>query len=432
MKKKYLFTLFICAISFFVLIGCSSKSKSASSGGEGDGKEQVTLDYWASWNPGSVEEEKTLAKIKKFEEEHPNIKINVELLTFDMMHDKLIASISAGNPPDISWGLSEWFGELNRMGALLDLTPYYNEWSDKGKLNQNVMDSLTVDGKVKALPQYLGIRALLYHEDMLKEAGYDAPPETWDELLEMGPKIKEATGKEAFGITGTTVRSSQELLMYLAQSDVSIAQKMDDGNFKNTWADNPEEMKRATETFQFYKDLLNEGAIPEDSKTWGWQELDTNFAIGKYAMNVDGSWMKDREAENPDEMADVKIAPPPYNTKPATFLEVSPLYVYGATEHPKEAWEFASYILSEEWQSDIRPTNSPRTDVVSDSQWGEGFTSLTDTGVVFPEVPLGGITQAMQDSIARLLLKGEDPQDVAEWLSKAINEDLKKNGILSE
>ena len=318
-----------------------------------------------------------------------------------------------------------------KMDALQDLTASYNAWSDKDKVYPNVMASLTADGKVLALPQYLGIRALLYHENMLKKAGYDAPPKTWDELLAMSGKVKQATGKEAFGIAAAGVRSPQELLSLFAQNDLVIAKKMDDGKFKNTWKDNTDELKRAGEVYQFYKDLLAKGAIRSEAKTWGWQEEDTNFAQGQYAMVVNGPWIEGRSKENPEEMKDVKVTAPPFKKKSATFLEVSPLYLYKSGKHPKEAFEFATFILSKDWQASIRPTNSPRSDVVSDSPWGKGFTELASTGVVFPSVSLGGITKDMEDSIARALIKNDAPEEVAQWLSEAINNDLKKSGELS-
>jgi hypothetical protein len=37
----------------------------------------------------------------------------------------------------------------------------------------------------------------------------------------------------------------------------------------------------------------------------------------------------------------------------------------------------------------------------------------------------------MEDSIARDLIKNDSPEDVAKWLSDAINNDLKKTGELS-
>jgi multiple sugar transport system substrate-binding protein len=396
-----------------------------------DAVKPVTLDYWAAWTPGSDEATKTEAQIKKFEASHPNIKINTQLITYDVLHDKLVAAISSGDVPDLSWGLSEWFGDFNKFDALADLTDQVNAWSDKDKIYPNVMASLTLDGKVKALPQYLGIRALLYHEDMLKKAGYDAPPKTWDELLNMAAKFKTANGKEVFGIAAAGVRSPQELIALLAQNDVSVAVKQDDGKFKNTWQDKPDELKRAGEVFQFYKDLLSKGAIKSDAKTWGWEEEDSNFATGQYGMVVNGPWIEGRSKENPAEMKDVKVAAPPSKLKPGTYLEISPLYLYKKAKHPKEAFEFATYILGKDWQADIRTSNSPRSDVVSDSQWGKGFTALASSGVVFPSVSLGGITKDMTDSIARALLKKDAATDVAKWLSDAINADLKKSGELS-
>jgi ABC-type glycerol-3-phosphate transport system substrate-binding protein len=441
-SKKMIPAVLSGVVALSLLAGCATKSNNAPSTGgsaaetpkKDDSAAQakpVTLDFWAAWSPNSDEETKTKEQIKKFEDSHPNIKINVQLITFDVMHDKLIAAINAGNAPDLSWGLSEWFGEFTKMDALQDLTASFNAWSDKDKIYPNVMASLTTDGKIEALPQYLGIRALLYHEDMLKKAGYDAPPKTWDDLLAMADKVKQATGKEAFGIAASGVRSPQELLSLLAQNDLEIAKKMDDGKFKNTWKDNPDELKRAAEVYQFYKDLLAKGAIKPEAKTWGWQEEDTNFAQGQYAMVVNGSWIEGRTKENPEEMKDVKVAAPPSKKKAATFLEVSPLYLYKSSQHPKEAFEFATYILGKEWQTNIRPTSSPRSDVVSDSQWGKGFTDLASTGVVFPSVSLGGITKDMEDSIARDLIKNDSPEDVAKWLSDAINNDLKKTGELS-
>ncbi|MBV7505588.1 sugar ABC transporter substrate-binding protein [Bacillus sp. sid0103] len=426
-KKKYLSMVFMLVLALSTFLAGCNKSQETSTDKSG----KVTINYWTSWAPGSEEERKTKAQIQKFEEEHPNIKINTQVITFDALHDKLVAAISGGAAPDLSWGLSEWFGEFNKMGALQDLSPYVNNWADKDKIYPNVMKAITYEGKVTALPQYLGIRALLYHEDMLKAAGIQEPPKTFEDLLNVADQIKKATGKEAFGIAGKGVRSPQELLAYLASNDVKIAEKMEDGKYKNTWKDNPDQLAKAAEVFKFYQDLQDKGVIPADAKAWGWEEEDTNFSIGQYAMVVNGPWIEDRAKQNPKEMKDVKVAAPPYKEKPATFLEISPLYLYKDSKHPKETWEFASYILGKEWQSNIRPTNSPRTDVVSESQWGKGFTDLASTGVTYPEISLGAVTKSMEDALAKALLQKENPKKVAEWLSQAINSDLEKSGELS-
>ncbi|MDQ8734576.1 extracellular solute-binding protein [Paenibacillus sp. LHD-38] len=390
----------------------------------------VTLDFWAALDPSTDEGKAIQAKVKEFDDANENINVNLQVITYDVLHDKLVAAINAGDAPDLSWGLAEWFGEFNKFDALADLTAYVDKWEDKDKIYGNVWDALKIDGKVKALPNYLGIRALLYHEQILKDAGYDAPPKTWDELLAMGDTIKTKTGKDAFGIAGAGVRSPQELIMYLAQNDVKLAEQQADGKYKNTWQDNPDQLAKATEVFQFYQELLSKKVIASDAKTWGWEEEDQNFVLGQYAMVVNGPWIEGRSTENPEGMKDVKVAAPIYKSSPATFMEIAPLYVY-KSDNLDESWEFASFLVGSDYQTAVNPSKAPRSDVVSEAGWGKEFMALASQGIVFPTVSLGGITKAMEDSLARVMLKNDKPEDVAKWLSQAINESLKATGEFS-
>ena len=146
-------------------------------------RSQVTLNFWIGASPSlpmSIEEQKQIAL---FEKAHPNIHIATQYIVYGPLHDKLLTAIAGGDAPDVSWGLIEWFGELSRMGALRDMTPLVAQWPDKDKIYPTVWKALTIDGQVLAMPHYLGLRALLYHADMLQQAGIAAPPKTWDELL---------------------------------------------------------------------------------------------------------------------------------------------------------------------------------------------------------------------------------------------------------
>ena len=392
--------------------------------------EPVTLDFWVAWDPAQADAKAAISEIAAFESSHPNIKIKTQTIAFDALHDKLTASIAAGQSPDLSWGLVEWLGELNRMNALADLTPYAAKWPERDKIYPNALQALTIDGKLLALPNYLGLRGLLYHGDQLKQAGVAAPPKTWAELIDAAQKIKQATGKFGFGIAGRGVRSPQELLTYLAQNDVELAKRQADGKYKNDWADNSDEMKHATEVFAFYRQMLDKGAIAPQSAGWGWEEEDTNFALGQYAMVIDGAWMSSRLEQNPEQMKDVRVVAPPAGLKAATFFEINPFFVF-KSKHPEETWEFASFMLSHEFQAAVNANRSPRMDVEGDEIWGKPFTSLTPIGVLYPPVALGAITRDMEESVGRVLLKNEDPASVAAWLGKAINKSLRQTGEIS-
>ncbi len=393
--------------------------------------EPVTIHFWVAWDPQNLDGKAAKAEIASYEQAHPGIKIDIQNISYDAMHSKLVTALAGGDAPELSWGLPEWLGEFSRMGALRDLTEDAKTWADEKSIYPNVIDALTIDGHLLAMPHYLGIRGLLVHEDMLKAAGVASPPKTWDELIADSQAIKAKTGKFGFGIAGTGVRSPQELIMYLAQNGLSLAERQADGKYKNTWADDKDKLAKATEVFAFYKRLAADGAINPDGASWGWEEEDTNFALGQYAMVVDGSWMESREAQNPEAMKDVAISAPPYKAQPATFFEINPFYVYKAGKHPKETWDFVTFLSGKEFQTAVHPNNSPRSDVSTDSKWGKDFTALAPTGVVFPPVALGAITRDMIDSLGRVLLKNDEPEAVAKWLSSTINKDLKQSGELS-
>ena len=389
----------------------------------------VTLNFWVAWDPTKSDGIDATKQIALFEQTHPDIKVNIQVIAFDALHDKLITSVVGGDAPDISWGLVEWLGELNRMGALADLTQQMDAWPDRGFIYPNALAALTIGGKLMAVPNYIGLRALLSHMTMLKKAGVAAPPKTWAELLADAPKITRATGLPAFGISGTGVRTPQELIMFLAQNGVTIAVPTKDGKYRNDWGEDPAQMKRAAQVFDFYQELQATGGIGANTSGWGYEQEDSEFAQGRYAMVVDGSWMSERVAENPTQMSDLAVTPPPYNTTPATFFEVNPFYVFKGP-HEAAAWELAKFMMSRQYQAIVDGDRSPRTDVTSKTIWGENFTSLTPIGVVFPPVPLGAITQSMEDAVGRVLLQHQKPEDVAAWLGRSVNKALRQSGEL--
>ena len=186
-----------------------------------------------------------------------------------------------------------------------------------------------------------------------------------------------------------------------------------------------------TEVLTLYQTMLAKGVIAPNATSWGWEEEDNNFALGQYAMVMDGSWMHLHEAQYPDSMRDVQIAPPPRLAKAATYFEVNPIYVYKASPHPKEAFEFASFLDSKDYQSAARPDDSPRQDVAGTDKWGTEFAKLTPIGEALPPIALGQVSRDMQDAIGRVLLRHQDPASVAAWFGRAINKDLRQSGELA-
>jgi ABC-type glycerol-3-phosphate transport system substrate-binding protein len=418
MRKKTALVAAI-AVAATILSGCS-----ASPGG-GDAK---TIELWTSWSEG----EGTATALEPLIEEWASkngYTVNQTNFTYDQIHEKLIASAAGGNLPDVVWGLPEYVGEFSKLGILADVSDAWESWDDADQVSDSVKASMTVGGKTVGFPYETTARAYLVHDDLLAKAGVTVPT-TWDEVLAVGPKVSESTDSSFYGVTGSGVREPQELLVYLAQQGLSIAEEQEGGGFANTWNDNPDELAKATEVFQFYSDLMASGAVNPNSATYGWEDTDENFATGLTASFVTGNWLAERESTNPETMSDVSVhlIPYPSDGEPATYIESKPVFTMAGSDSLEASTELAQQFASQEWQQAAFTDRSALSSVTTDSKWSKDFAALVDTGVTYPPISLGEVTQDMIDSLAMVLQNGDSPKEAASWLSDAINEALETSG----
>ena len=90
----------------------------------------------------------------------------------------------AGTAPDIIDIQGELWVEWAVNGALLDLTPYFQNDPAFAKLfNTDYLSTFTHDNKNYLVPFYIAKTLLYYNKTMFKGAGLNAPPTSFDELL---------------------------------------------------------------------------------------------------------------------------------------------------------------------------------------------------------------------------------------------------------
>lgn len=393
--------------------------------------EGATLEYWTCMTEGADTQKAMLAKVEEWAAATGNT-VNVTNFTYDMLHEKILTAAAGGNVPDVIWGLPEYVGEFYNMGIIADLTTYYETWEDKAALSDAVIDAMTINGQIVGVPYEMTVRAHLVHAEDIEAAGIEMPV-TWEDLLAQTDYF-EKNGKYLTELACTGVRSPQELLVYLAQYGLEICSAQEDGKFKNTWADDADQLAKATKVFQFYRDLVDNGIVDPSSINWGWEETDENFATGIVSTYVTGNWLAERESSNPDTMDDVVVTAIPYPSdgQPATYMECKPLFIMEDSENKDAAFELAAMVAGKDLQTAAFADRSPRSDVSTDSKWSKDFSALSDAGIVFPPVTLGGINQAMIDSIAKVLQEGKTAEEAALWLCEAVNASLAENGELSE
>jgi trehalose/maltose transport system substrate-binding protein len=158
---------------------------------EDDGKTEITI---AGGSVG-IELELTKKAARMFEEEHPDVKVDV-YTTPDLSDDRkglYLQYLEAESAEidvfqvDVIWPgeLSEHFLDLNNYGA--------QEVADKHF--ESIIQNNTVNDRLVAMPWFTDAGLLYYRTDLLEKYGYDGPPETWTELEEMA-KIIQAGERE--------------------------------------------------------------------------------------------------------------------------------------------------------------------------------------------------------------------------------------------
>lgn len=164
-----------CAAGALVLplVACGSSSS-----------DSVTVSF-LSWSDESI----MSPLVEEFEEENPDITIDFSYSPPVNEYIQTLQTRLVGDQaPDVFIITSENKADLIENGYVLDLTdePFMENISEANK------DFVSSDGKVYGMSISSWASGIIYNVDMLADVGYDEPPETWDEFLELCGKLQDA------------------------------------------------------------------------------------------------------------------------------------------------------------------------------------------------------------------------------------------------
>jgi sn-glycerol 3-phosphate transport system substrate-binding protein len=110
---------------------------------------------------------------------------------YDDLQQKLLASLAAGSPPPITMVDYKYVPFYAKEGAFEPINNLASEEDLKDFIPGLLVD-LTYQGKVYAVPFNRSTQGMFYNKDLMAQIGLDPekPPETWEEVVEMGKAIK--------------------------------------------------------------------------------------------------------------------------------------------------------------------------------------------------------------------------------------------------
>jgi raffinose/stachyose/melibiose transport system substrate-binding protein len=193
MHRRIARTALLVGVAALTAASCGGDDDDSASGSEdgasGSG-EPVTIEWWHIQNndPGLSLWEDIAAE---FEAEHENVTIDITVYENEAFKTAIEPRLQAGEPPDLfqSWGGGELEQQVD-AGLVQDISDEVAPWIDT--LNEAAVTMYQVEDAQYGIPFDLGMVGFWYNKDLFAQAGIDAPPATWDELLTDVQTLKDA------------------------------------------------------------------------------------------------------------------------------------------------------------------------------------------------------------------------------------------------
>ncbi|MBM7169327.1 extracellular solute-binding protein [Streptomyces sp. G44] len=172
-------------------LAAAGLSACADSGSATTDSEGRTVVEW--WNIQTTEPSKSVwpERAKAFEAKNPDVRVKLVTLENDAYKSKMTALTSSGKLPDIyhTWGGGVLEQQID-AGLVEDLT------SSLGALHGTLVPvsvkAYQFDDRTYAVPFDIGAVGFWYNRALFADAGIDAPPTTWADLLDGVKRLKRA------------------------------------------------------------------------------------------------------------------------------------------------------------------------------------------------------------------------------------------------
>lgn len=150
--------------------------------------------YWGSYSDVLGEAEQ--AMVKMFNESQDEVEVEYQFQgTYEETAQKLTAALQAKQAPDVSVLSDVWWFKFylnNTLAPLTDLLAANN--IDTSDYVDSLYNEGVRDGVSYWLPFARSTPLFYYNKDIFAEAGLEAAPETWDELVAAAPKLVQKDG----------------------------------------------------------------------------------------------------------------------------------------------------------------------------------------------------------------------------------------------
>ncbi len=279
-----------------------------------------------------------------FYEKHPDINVEIKVLSFADHHNALVTAIAAGSgAPDLVALELNFIAKFATEGALVDLTKQpYNALEFKNTFAAYAWQQATTsDGRVIAIPVDLGPGAMFWRRDIFDAVGanIDDVIKSWDAYIEFGHKVTRDTNGDGKNDV-FLIADAADVYQVMIRSGLEDGQSIYFGP-NNEVLVTTERFYNALETA---KTIRNNGL---DAEIGAWSnEWFQAFKSGTVATQFSGAWFQDVLSNNAPDTSGLwgaaNLPNKTYSTWGGSFYAI-----LEQSENKEAAWELLKFLATE-------------------------------------------------------------------------------------
>ena len=294
-----------------------------------------------------------------FEKANPGNTIQIEMVNWDTLQQKLQTDIAGGTNADLAIIGTRWLLDFVKDDLAESLDSYMNP-AFKGRFIGAFLAPGQISGKTYGLPIAASARALYYNKETLTKAGFPNGPKTWNDVVAASKKIK-ASGGYGFGLQGKEIETDVYWYYSLWTNGGDVVGKDGKAAFAS-----PAGVKAAT----LYKSMIDQGLTQPGVTNYSREDVQNLFKQGRVSMVISAPFLaKQIKKEAPT--LKYGIAPVPMGTTNATYAVTDSMVMFKNSKSKQTAWKFLDFLFTKE----------PRVAFTS----GEGFLPTTKEEATAPQ-----------------------------------------------
>lgn len=278
--------------------------------------------------------------------ESTGIQVNPTFVAYEELAPKILTSAASGGY-DVILGDCIWPAQFAKAGIVLDVTDRVNEL-DLDDIYQGALDATKYEGKYYGMPWLNDVKYMFVNMELLKQAGIEAAPTTWDELIADAKACKDQ-GICEFPIVGCYAQAECLICDYTCIAGSFGGSFVDENN--NPTLNSAENVA----ALDFMAQTLKDGLCNPKSLEMIEDDVLSTFAAGNAVFAI--NWTYQYASMNDESQSTVvgqgAITPIPGTDKAqsATVNGGMPLMITAGCKNPDEAWDYMLFLASKEMQA---------------------------------------------------------------------------------